>query len=159
MSITTDLVATWTRPRVILRQHLARGQSEPFALSFLLVFLVLAFVGQWPIAAREAFLAGEPSATPRIIAVAYGVLLLIPVAYLVAALSHLVARALGGQGSWYGARIALFWALAAVGPLFLLQGMVAGMIGPGPALTAVTVLVGVAFLWLWIILLREAERG
>ena len=159
MSIITDLVATWTRPRVILRQHLARGQSEPFALSFLLVFLVLAFVGQWPIAAREAFLAGEPSATPRIIAVAYGVLLLIPVAYLVAALSHLVARALGGQGSWYGARIALFWALAAVGPLFLLQGMVAGMIGPGPALTAVTVLVGVAFLWLWITLLREAERG
>lgn len=159
MSITTDLVATWTRPRVILRQHLARGQSEPFALSFLLVFLALSFVGQWPIAAREAFLAGEPSATPRIIAVAYGVLLLIPVAYLVAALSHLVARALGGQGSWYGARIALFWALAAVGPFFLLQGMVAGMIGPGSALTAVTVLVGVAFLWLWITLLREAERG
>lgn len=159
MSITTDLVATWTRPRAILRQHLARGQSEPFALSFLLVFLVLAFVGQWPIAAREAFLAGEPSATPRIIAVAYGVLLLIPFAYLIAALSHLMARALGGQGSWYGARVALFWALATVGPLFLLQGMVAGMIGTGPALTLVTVVVGVAFLWLWITLLHEAERG
>jgi hypothetical protein len=159
MSITTDLVATWTRPRAILRQHLARGQSEPFALSFLLVFLVLAFVGQWPVAAREAFLAGEPSATPRIVAVAYGVLLLIPLAYLLAALSRLVARALGGQGTWYGARIALFWALAAIGPLFLLQGLVAGMIGPGPALTLVTVVVGVAFLWLWTTLLREAERG
>jgi hypothetical protein len=159
MSITTDLVATWTRPRAILRQHLARGQSEPFALSFLLVFLALAFVGQWPIAAREAFQAGEPSATPRIIAVAYGVLLLMPLAYLLAALSHLVARALGGHGTWYGARIALFWALAAVGPLFLFQGLVAGMIGPGPSLTLVTVVVGVAFLWLWITLLREAERG
>lgn len=159
MSITTDLVATWTRPRAILRQHLARGQSEPFALSFLLVFLLLAFVGQWPVAAREAFLAGEPSATPRIIAVAYGVLLLIPLAYLVAALSRLVARVLGGQGTWYSARVALFWALAAIGPLFLLQGMVAGMVGPGPALTLVRVAVGIAFLWLWITLLHEAERG
>jgi hemoglobin-like flavoprotein len=58
-----------------------------------------------------------------------------------------------------GKIIALFWALAAIGPLFLLQGLVAGMIGPGPALTLVTVVVGVAFLWLWITLLREAERG
>jgi hypothetical protein len=159
MSITTDLVATWRRPRAILRQHLARGQSEPFALSFLLVFLVLAFVAQWPVAAREAFLAGETSATPRIVAMAYGVLLLIPVAYLLAALSHLVSRTLGGQGSWYGARIALFWALAAIGPLLLLQGMVAGMIGPGPSLTAVTAAVGLGFLWLWITMLHEAESG
>jgi hypothetical protein len=159
MPLTTDLVATWRRPRAILRQHLARGRSEPFALSFLLVFLVLAFVGQWPVAAREAFLAGEPSATPRIVAMAYGVLLLIPVAYLLAALSHLAARVMGGQGSWYAARIALFWALAAIGPLLLLQGMVGGMIGPGPALTAVTALVGLGFLWLWLTMLHEAEIG
>jgi hypothetical protein len=159
MSITTDLVATWRHPRAILRQHLARGQSEPFALAFLLVFLLLAFVSQWPVAAREAYVAGEPSSTPRIVAVAYGVLLLIPVAYLVAALSRLVARALGGNGTWYGARIALFWALAAIGPLFLLQGLVAGMIGSGPALTAITLLVGLAFLWLWLTMLHEAERG
>lgn len=159
MPLTTDLVATWRRPRAILRQHLARGQSEPFALSFLLVFLLLAFVGQWPVAARAAHMAGEPSATPRIVAMAYGVLLLIPVAYLVAAVSHLAARVMGGQGTWYGARIALFWALAAIGPLLLLQGLVGGMIGPGPAQTAVSVVTGVGFLWLWITMLHEAESG
>jgi hypothetical protein len=157
--MTTDLVATWRRPRAILRQHLARGRSEPFALSFLLVFLLLAFVSQWPVAAREAHVAGEPSATPRIVAVAYGVLLLIPVAYLVAALSRLAARALGGKGTGFGARVALFWALAAIGPLLLLQGLVAGMIGPGPALTAITLMAGLAFLWLWLTMLHEAERG
>jgi hypothetical protein len=159
MSITTDLVATWTRPRAILRQHLARGQSEPLALSFLLVFLALAFVSQWPVAAREAHFSGEPSALPRILPRAMVILATIPIWYGVAAISRLAARALGGQGTWYGARIALFWALAAVGPLFLFQGLVGGMIGPGPALTLVTVVVGVAFLWLWITLLREAERG
>jgi len=159
MTVTTDLVATWRRPRSILRQHLARGRSEPFALSFLLVFLALAFVGQWPVAAREAFLTGEPSASPRIMARALAVLATIPVWYGLAALGHLAARAMGGQGTWYGARIALFWALASIGPLMLLQGLVAGMIGSGPALTLVTLLVGAAFLWLWATLLHEAELG
>ena len=158
MTITTDLVATWRRPRAVLRQHLARGRSEPFALSFLLVFLLLAFVAQWPLAAREAHLAGELSALPRILPRAYGVLLMLPLAYGLAALSHLAARAMGGQGSWYGARVALFWALAAIGPLLLLQGLVAGMIGPGPALWLVTTGLGLAFLWLWLTLLHEAEK-
>lgn len=159
MTVTTDLVATWRRPRAILRQHLARGRSEPFAFTLLLVFLILAFVGQWPAAAREAFVAQEPSATPRIFARALAVLATIPVWYGLAALSRLVARTFGGQGTWYGARIALFWALAAIGPLMLLQGLVSGMIGPGPALATVTLAVGVAFLWLWATLLHEAERG
>lgn len=159
MTVTTDLVATWRRPRAILRQHLARGRSEPFAFSLLLVFLILAFVGQWPAAAREAFVAQEPSALPRILARALAVLATIPLWYALAAISRVVARAMGGQGSWYGARIALFWALATVGPLMLLQGLVSGMIGPGPALSAVTVVVGVLFLLHWATLLHEAERG
>lgn len=159
MTITTDLVATWRRPRAVLRSHLARGRSEPFVLSFLLVFLALAFVGQWPVAAREAFLAGEPSASPRILARALAVLATIPVWYGLAALGHLSAMAMGGQGTWYGARLALFWALAATGPLMLFQGLVSGMIGPGPALTVVTLAVGIAFLWLWATLLHEAEKG
>lgn len=159
MTVTHDLVATWRAPRAALRRHLARGQSEPFAFALLLVFLVLAFVSQWPLASREAYLAGEPSAAPRIMARAFAVLATIPLWYGLAALSHLVARALGGVGTWYGARIALFWALATVGPLMLLQGLVAGMIGPGAALWAVMAGVGLAFLWLWLTMLHEAERG
>jgi hypothetical protein len=159
MTITTDLMATWTAPRAALRRHLARGASEPFAFALLLVFLILAFVAQWPLAAREAYLANEPSAAPRILARAYGVLLVIPVAYLLAAGSRLAGMALGGRGTWYAARIALFWALAAVGPLLLLQGLVAGMVGPGPGLWVVSALVGLGFLWLWLTMLHEAERG
>lgn len=159
MTVSTDILATWRRPRDILRQHLARGRSEPFALSFLLIFLLLAFIGQWPVAARNAFQQGEPSAWPRILATAYGLLAAIPFLYGLAALGHLVARQFGGRGSWYGARVALFWSLATVGPLMLLQGLVSGMIGPGPGLTLVSICVGVAFLWLWLTLLHEAEKG
>jgi hypothetical protein len=159
MTVTRDLVATWRSPRAALRRHLSRGVSEPFAFALLLVFLILAFVAQWPAAAREAFQANEPSALPRILARAFAVLATIPVWYGVAALSHLVARLFGGQGSWYGARVALFWALATVSPLMLLQGLVGGMIGPGPALVATSVVVGLAFFWLWLTMLHEAERG
>ncbi len=67
--------------------------------------------------------------------------LLPPLAYLLAAISHLVARAFGGKGTGYGARVALFWSLLAVSPLMLLQGLVRGFIGEGPALMATGVVV------------------
>jgi hypothetical protein len=159
MSVTTDLISTWRAPRAALRRHLARGTSEPFAFALLLVFLVLTFVGQWPAAARDAFLAGEPSAAPRILARGLAVLATIPLWYGLAALSRVVARALGGQGSWYRARIALFWALATVSPLLLLQGLVDGIVGAGPGLWLVAAVAGGAFLWLWLTMLHEAERA
>ncbi len=41
----------------------------------------------------------------------------------------------------------------------LFQGLAAGFLGQGLQLTALGVLVGLAFLWLWLTLLHEAERG
>jgi hypothetical protein len=79
--------------------------------------------------------------------------------YAIAAFSHLVARLLGGQGTWYGARMALFWALLAAAPLWLLWGLVAGLIGPGPALSATGVVALGAFLAIWIAGLFAVERG
>ena len=86
MSASTELLSTWRSPRRALRRHLARGVSEPFAFSLLLIFLILAFIGQWPAAAREAFLANEPSAWPRILPRAMGLLAMIPCLYGLAAL-------------------------------------------------------------------------
>lgn len=158
MAVTTDIVGSWRNPRASVRRHLDRGVSEPFAFTLLMVFLLIAFVAQWPQASREAFLAQEPSAAPRILARAFAVLATVPVWYALAALSRLVSRALGGQGTWYSARIALFWALASVSPLMLLQGLVAGMIGEGVAYWATTVAVGAAFLYLWLSMLHETEH-
>lgn len=159
MAVTTDILASWRAPREGVRRHLARGISEPFAFSLLLVFLTLTIIGQWPVASRDAFLAGEPSAAPHLLARALAVLATIPFWYGLAALSRVIAKALGGQGSWYSARIALFWSLAVLGPLMLLQGLVAGMIGPGPKLWLIVAIVGGAFLWLWLTMLHEVEKG
>ncbi|MFN3846984.1 MAG: YIP1 family protein [Paracoccaceae bacterium] len=158
MSITTDIVESWRRPRVVVRRHLARGTSEAFAFSLLVTFLMLAFVAQWPGASRVAFETGNTPVSPRLLAIALALLATIPLWYAVAALSRLIARMFGGRGSWYGARIALFWSLVAVTPLMLLQGLVAGLIGPSPGLTAVGVAAGAAFVVFWALALIEVER-
>jgi hypothetical protein len=159
MSLVPDITESWRAPRRVIRRHLARPQSEPFAFTFLFVFLLLAFIGQWPQASRDSFLQPEVPITQRLLAAALALGATVPLWYLLAAASRLVARSLGGRGSWYGARLALFWALAAVSPAMLLQGVVAGFIGPGPQLVAVGVLIAVAFFALWIAMLTEAERG
>jgi hypothetical protein len=158
MAVTTDIIQSWRRPRVVLRRHLQRGVSEAFAFSLLFVFLILAIVAQWPPTARAAFAAGDASAMPRMLAIALAVFASLPIWYVLAAVGHLVSRMFGGKGGWYGARMALFAALVAVSPLMLLQGLVAGLIGPSPGLIAVSVLVGVGFLYIWINMLIESER-
>ena len=61
----------------------------------------------------------------------------------------LLARGFRGRGSGFGARMALFWSLLAVSPAMLLQGLVGGFLGQGPALALVWVAVFGGFLWLW----------
>ena len=114
---------------------------------------------QWPEAARTTALNPEIPVPPQLLARALALLATIPLWYALAALGHLVARAMGGQGGWYGARIGLFWALVACSPLILLVGLVGGMIGPGGQLWLMGGLTFVVFAAFWAINLHEAGRG
>jgi hypothetical protein len=158
MPVTTDIVRSWHSPRRVMQSHLARGRSEPWAFSLLIAFMIVAFVAQWPGASRNAFYTPEMPISAQMLAIGMGMLAFIPLWYLLAAIGHWIAKALGGQGDHYRARLALFWALVTVSPLMLLLGLVKGMIGPGPALVSVTVVTAAAFLGFWIINLIEAER-
>jgi hypothetical protein len=156
--VTTDIVSAWRRPRVMMRSHLARTPSEPWAFALLTTFMIVAFIAQWPGASRTSHENPAVPLEPQLLAMALGILALIPLWYLLAAISHWIAKLIGGQGDHYGARLALFWALVTVSPLMLLQGLVAGMIGPGPGLTSVTIITGVLFVCFWMLNLIEAER-
>ncbi|MDN5788678.1 Yip1 family protein [Pseudorhodobacter sp.] len=158
MSVTTDITRAWRNPRAVMRGHLARDRSEPWAFALLVAFMVVAFIAQWPGASRNSFYNPEVPMVAQLFGLAMGILVLIPVWYLLAAISHWIARVFGGKGNHYGARLALFWALVTVSPLMLLQGLVKGMIGPSGGLTAVSVLTGVAFVVFWMLNLIEAER-
>ena len=120
---------------------------------------VLAFLSQLPRLAREAHLSGE-ELNPMLGGALFAWLFIAPLMfYLIAALSHLVAKLFKGQGDWFGARLALFWAFLAASPLMLLNGLTAGFVGQGPALTLVGFVWFMAFLWIWLSSLKTAETG
>lgn len=159
LALVPDILESWRHPARVARRHLSRPASEPFVFTFLFVFLLIAFVAQWPQASRASFLDPSVPMVQRLYAAGLGLLATIPLWYGLAALSHLAARAMGGRGGWYGARLALFWALACMAPGMLLMGLVLGFIGPGTQASLLGGLIGLAFLWLWLTMLREVERG
>jgi hypothetical protein len=147
-----------------MRDLLAQGRREDRAIVYLMVSCFLIFVAQWPRLRRvaEGF---EPSPWPAdmnfegmMTYTFFGAVIILPLfMYGVAALSHLVAKIFGGKGSWYTARLALFWTLLATSPLFLFYGLVRGLIGPGSQAVLVGAIGAVVFLLIWVQSLREAE--
>lgn len=159
MAITRNISATYRGPGRVMRQLLAMGQREDRALAYLMAGCLVMFVSQMPKLAREAHLTGEDLNMLMGASLMAWVFMAPLLLYGLAALSHLVAKLFRGQGSYYGARLALFWALLASSPLILLNGLVAGFIGPGIELQVVgMVWVGV-FAWFWISGLLAAERA
>lgn len=159
MALTQDIVATYGGPAKVMRRQLAQGPREDRALVFLMGACLMVFVSQWPVLARRAHIE-ETELNPLLGASLFAWIFMAPLAlYLLAWLSHLVAKAMGGKGTAYGARLALFWSLLAASPLMLLNGMVGGFIGAGPALTLVGFVWFAVFLWFWLVSLREAERA
>ncbi|MEX0285688.1 MAG: YIP1 family protein [Paracoccaceae bacterium] len=157
MPVTTDIGATYRGPGRVMERLLQAGQREDRALIFLMAFCVLAFVAQLPALSRRAHIEGLERDALMGGALLGSVFILPLIFYMLAALSHLVARAVGGRGTWYGARLALFWSLLASTPLLLLHGLVGGIIGEGPVLTGVGALWAVVFLWFWLSCLRRSE--
>ena len=159
MSVGGDILRAYARPMAVFRARLGQGQREDRALVVLMAALALIFAAQWPRLQREALEGGQDF---QILAGAalFGWLFIMPlVAYGLGALSHALARLLGGRGSWYGARFALFWALLVASPLWLLWGLVAGFIGPGMQMSLVGAVALLAFVVHWSLNLWVAERG
>lgn len=140
MSLLGNIAATYVHPRRVLRHLLSAGVREDRALVLAMGVGAMAFVAQWPRLVRVADASGE-DLQMLLGGSLLGLVFILPLLmYVLAALSHLLARLFGGQGSGYASRIALFWALAAALPLMLLDGLVGGFIGPGPAKIAVGIL-------------------
>ena len=145
---------------------------------FLILGCGLIFVAQWPRLSRDAYQAqllevargfvpvgGDvpvdppPDLQALLGGALMGWIFLAPLGfYGLAALSHLLVRPLGGQGTWFGARLALFWSILAAAPGFLFVGLVGGFLGPGPVLVACGTGLLLAFLAIWGMSLWEAER-
>ena len=159
MPVTTDIVATYRGPGRVVNRLLDMGPREDRALAFVMAFCVIGFIAQLPSLARRAHLEGSELNMLMGGALLGSVFILPLWFYLIAWISHLVARAFGGKGTGYGARLALFWALLASGPLVLLNGLVAGFIGPGAAQTLIGLMWVAIFVWFWLSGLRQTQRA
>lgn len=151
MSVSRDIVASYRDPAAVIRRRAAGPPREDRALAVLFVACLLIFVSQWPRLAREAYLAPEIPFDARFGAALFAWIFIVPLSlYALAALSHLAARAFGAQGRWFDARLALFWGLLAASPLWLLNGLVQGFIGPGLQQNIVGALALLAFVAIWL---------
>jgi hypothetical protein len=150
MSLTTDIVASYRGPRKVVRRLSEHGPREDRALAFLMGACLVFFIAQWPVLAREAHLTGGDLNSSLAGALTATLLFLPLFFYAVSFVAHLFARVIGGIGTPFGSRLALFWALIAASPLRLLVGLVAGFIGEGVQLQLVEFIWFAVFAWFWI---------
>ena len=164
MVVTTDIIRTWRGPRAVMRDLLDQGQREDRALAYLMAACIVIFIAQWPRLSRLAAgfdgTGAEAPELSRLIAYELFCWLMVwPLMfYVIAAVAHAAAKVFGGQGDWYSARLALFWALLATTPMALLYGLMAGFLGPVVGANLVGVLWLLSFVVIWFSCQREAGR-
>jgi hypothetical protein len=134
MGLVADIAQTYRAPRQVIARRAAQAGSEVQAIIIVMLGCLLVFIAQWPVHSRAAFLDPEIPLGGRLTGAGVAWLMIMPIVlYALAAIIHLLLRAIGGKGSFFTARIALFWALLASAPLALLNGLTVGFIGNGPA--------------------------
>lgn len=150
MSILRNIAATYRGPGVVMRRLLQMGQREDRALAYLMGACALMFVSQLPRLARESHLTGQ-DLNMMMGGALMGWVFIAPLfLYGLAYVARGLGKLIGGQGTAYGARLALFWALLAAAPIGLLLGLTAGFVGPGIEMQAVGILWIAVLLWFWI---------
>ena len=165
MSIVLDIVRTYRAPRDTIARRIGTDVREDRALAVLMGACVLIFIAQWPRLAREAWLAPDIGFDARLAGALFAWLFLMPLVFyglslILSGLLHLFRRPANG----YSIRMALFWGLLAATPLFLLTGLTAGFVGPGPALNLVGALAFGALVVFWVtgislVARRRTETG
>jgi len=124
MSASGEIIRAYRGFGASMKQRLDEHPGEERLLIYLVIAILLFFVARVPnllqvsaIQATEDISIEAIFVTNLVSSFFFAPLLL----YAVAALSHLIAKAFGGKGTSYGARLALFWTLLVIAPLSLVS--------------------------------------
>ncbi len=161
MTVFGEIVASYRNPRAAMQRQIDLVKGEERLLIYVVLATLLLVVARFPALLQLANAAAEGEKTPMAIiagnltgSLFFGPLLL----YALAAISHLVAKGFKGQGGFFGARLALFWALLASAPLALLS-TAAYAVAPLPLVGQVgSLLAFLGFGLFWSVNLSLAER-
>lgn len=159
MAVSSDIIETYRRPRAVMNRLLSYGVREDRAIAFLMAACALVFISRLPTLSRQAFQTGDDFT--RLASYEFFAWLMIwPLLfYVIGAVFHLIAKAVRGQGSWYGSRLAVFWTFLCGSPILLLYGLVGGFIGTGPQQNLVGLIWVAAIGYIGWNTLREAHRN
>jgi len=139
MSIALDIVRTYRAPRdVQMRQMRAGENSEGRALAVLMGACFLLFVATLPNLSRQAYFDPSIPFQGRMAGSFFAWLLMMPlVFYALSIVIVLLLKLFRISAPGHHVRMAIFWALLASSPLWLLSGLAAGFAGetPGTALS------------------------
>ncbi|HQY44020.1 MAG TPA: YIP1 family protein [Paracoccaceae bacterium] len=151
MSVVGEVLATWRDPAGPVGRLLSAGPREDRSLVIVIAASVLMFVARTPELARKAALSPEVPLEASLGINLFVMMFILPLlAYGLAFVSHLALRAFGRDGAPFGARVALFWAMLAIVPGMLVQGLTAGLVGPDSGMAKlIGLVVFVVFLWFW----------
>ncbi|MBM3605457.1 MAG: hypothetical protein FJX25_12110 [Alphaproteobacteria bacterium] len=142
------VLESWWAPRRVVRG--LANMPDPVLLAVLMLAMLITLIAQAPGNARAAQLDPSIPLDARMGGAAMGAMFMMPLlAYAVAGLTSLLSRLTPWKLGARQARLALFWALLAAAPATLLAGLVAGLIGPGPALSLTRAVAGLGFLIIW----------
>ncbi|MAM60547.1 YIP1 family protein [Maritimibacter sp. UBA3975] len=159
MSVVGDVLGAYRAPRSVFARRLGDTVREDRALAVLMVACILIFVAQAPRLQRVSIETGQ-ELNPLLGGALFAWLFIVPLAaYAISGISHLALRLMGGKGSYFRARFALFWAMLVAAPMWLLWGLTVGFVGPGTAETLVGAIALAAFVIHWVLNLIVAESG
>lgn len=151
--------------RSSLERQLSEGIGEERLLAYVAYVALVGAVAQVPASIRAVQAAGDDTVFAGVVFGSFFATLFFAPLFLygVAALSHIAARILGGQGSYFSARAGLFWSMVLASPLILLNSLlttalfaasadVAGALAPVQGFAVFGI-----WAWIWAACLVPAE--
>ncbi|MDE0345509.1 MAG: YIP1 family protein [Boseongicola sp.] len=160
MSVVLDILRTYRTPKSVQVRRMTGFRREGGLLAMALTACGLIFVAQLPRLARESWSDPTVGLDARLAGAFFAWMVAMPlVLYAIALLVHVVLRLVRWPATGYACRAALFWALLASTPAWLLSGLAAGL-APGlpfDAMSLVAFALFCAFLWAGMLAMKQAH--
>lgn len=164
MTVTREIVRAYRGFGASMQRQIDSGVTEGRILAYGVFASLITFVARAPSLIKVSQVAAATASenvswvaifsTNLITSFFFGLLLL----YGLAAISHIIAKAFGGKGSFFLARLALFWSLLVISPLALISTVIKTAFPFAALETTLSIALTVMFVFAWITSLIIAEK-